>query len=59
MNINYWIEIADITQKKLSTIKNYIIKLSGYLTVIKIPKNLISIKDKIVIITDAGQFIRQ
>ena len=41
----FWIEIADITQKKLSTIKNYIIKLSGYLTVIKIPKNLISIKD--------------
>jgi len=35
----FWIEIAGMTEKKLLIIKNYIIKLGGYLTVIKKSEN--------------------
>tara|TARA_B100000686_G_C16756206_1_gene955648 strand:+ start:180 stop:1448 length:1269 start_codon:yes stop_codon:yes gene_type:complete len=41
----FWIEMSDISQEKFSTIKDYVLKLSGYLTVIKNSENLDSIKD--------------
>ena len=41
----FWIEISDMSEEKLLSIKNYIIKLGGYLTVIKNSKNSTPLKD--------------
>ena len=41
----FWIEIIDMSEKKLSEIKDYILKIQGYLTVIKSPPNSISTND--------------
>ena len=41
----FWIEILDTSEEKLSTFKDYIIKMTGYLTIIKNSENSISIKD--------------
>ncbi len=41
----FWIEISYEEEEKLSSIKDYIVKIAGYLTVIKNSKNSLSIKD--------------
>ncbi len=41
----FWIEISGMDETKLLKIKDYIITLGGYVTVIKNPKNLAPIKD--------------
>ena len=41
----FWIEILDMSEEKLLSIKNYITKLGGYLTVIKNSENSIPLKD--------------
>jgi len=41
----FWIEISDMSEEKLLSIKNYIIKLGGYLTVIKNSENSTPLKD--------------
>jgi len=41
----FWIEISDMSEEKLLSIKNYITKLSGYLTVIKNSENSTPLKD--------------
>ena len=41
----FWIEISSMNEEKLLSIKNYIIKLGGYLTVIKNSENFTPLKD--------------
>jgi len=41
----FWIEISDMNEEKLLNIKDYIIRLGGYLTVIKNSENSIPLKD--------------
>ena len=41
----FWIEILDMSEEKLLSIKNYITKLGGYLTVIKNSENSAPLKD--------------
>ena len=41
----FWIEISDMGEEKLLSIKNYIIQLGGYLTVIKNSENSTPLKD--------------
>ena len=41
----FWIEVLDMNEKKLFSIKNYITKLGGYLTVIKNSENSAPLKD--------------
>jgi len=41
----FWIEVSDMSEEKLLSIKNYITKLGGYLTVIKNSENSVPLKD--------------
>jgi len=41
----FWIEVSDMGEEKLLSIKNYITKLGGYLTVIKNSENSVPLKD--------------
>ena len=41
----FWIEVLDMNQEKLITIKDYITNLGGYITVIKNSENLFPIQD--------------
>jgi len=41
----FWIEILDMSEEKLLSIKNYITKLGGYLTVIKNSENSTPLND--------------
>jgi len=41
----FWIEISDMNEEKLLNIKDYIIRLGGYLTVIKNSENSVPLKD--------------
>jgi len=41
----FWIEISDMSEEKLLTIKDYITKLGGYLTIIKNSENSTPLKD--------------
>ena len=41
----FWIEVSDMSEEKLLSIKNYITKLGGYLTVIKNSENSTPLKD--------------
>ena len=41
----FWIEVLDMNQEKLITIKDYITNLGGYITVIKNSENSVPLKD--------------
>ena len=41
----FWVEISDMNEEKLLNIKDYIIRLGGYLTVIKNSENSVPLKD--------------
>ena len=41
----FWIEILDLSEEQLSKIKNYIINLGGYITVVKNSKDSLPLKN--------------
>ena len=41
----FWVEIFDEGEEKLSSIKDYVVKIEGYLTVIKNSNNSLLTKD--------------